>query len=161
MANITERMTAAQYLQMTAGKKRAASSTAASGAATSSGADAPTGKEPQAGASQPRRNKFGNRRTGNFDSVKEARIYEQLVQMMSAADPANRVISIKHHVRFEIIPKQEGERATYYEADFVVQYADGRTEVIDVKSAITRKHPVYVIKRKQMLFVHGIRIVEM
>ena len=48
-----------------------------------------------------------------------------------------------------------------YVADMA--YYDRRLDkefVIDVKSAFTRKLPAYVIKRKLMLFVHGIKVVE-
>ena len=107
-----------------------------------------------------RRNKYGNTKVGEFDSSKEARVNELLKMQMQAANPAERVTSIEHHVRFEVIPKQEGERASHYEADFVVHYADGHMEVIDVKSEITRKEPRYILKRKLMLYVHGIRLRE-
>ncbi len=108
-----------------------------------------------------RRNKYGNTKVGEFDSSKEARINEMLMMQMQASDPSERITSIEHHVRFEVIPAQEGERASHYEADFVVHYADGRMEVIDVKSEITRKEPRYILKRKLMLYMHGIKIREM
>lgn len=135
MADITSRMTAAQYRAEVADKRSAASA-------------------------RKRKAKFGNTRQGQFDSLKEARAYEQFVVMMKATDEAERVVSIEHHVRYEVIPKQPGERAAFYEADFRVTYADGRVEVYDAKSAITRREPKYVLKRKLMLQVHGIKIIE-
>jgi hypothetical protein len=42
-------------------------------------------------------------------------------------------------------------------ADFRVTRADGRVDVIDVKGY---KTPEYIIKRKLMLWVHGIRVIE-
>lgn len=142
-----QRMSAAEYLATIGGGK-----------ASKSGA----AQTPEAGAStDKRRNKYGNTKVGEFDSSKEARVNDLLKLQMNAANHAERVIKIEHHVRFEVIPKQEGERASHYEADFVVHYADGHMEVIDVKSEITRKEPRYILKRKLMLHVHGIKVREM
>ena len=98
--------------------------------------------------------KYGNKVTEvagkKFDSKKEAAFFLQLQQ-----DPT--VKSIQTQVVFELIPKQKGERACLYKADFVVEYHDGRTVVYDVKGM---KTDVYRIKRKLMLWVHGIQIKE-
>ena len=98
--------------------------------------------------------KYGNKVTEvagkKFDSKKEAAFFLQLQQ-----DPT--VKSIQTQVVFELIPKQKGERACSYKADFVVEYHDGRTVVYDVKGM---KTDVYRIKRKLMLWVHGITIQE-
>lgn len=115
-------------------------------------------KESKAGRSK----KYGNKTTlDGFDSTKEKRIYDRLEALRLASEPANRVTLIQRQKRYELIPKQQGERATTYVADFYVEYADGRIEVIDVKSSITRKIASYVIKRKLMLERHGIRILEL
>jgi hypothetical protein len=112
-------------------------------------------------------NKFRNIAGGGYDSRKEARVHAELELRKHAAIPALRVVTIERQVRFELLPRQNNEegklieRMVTYIADFVVQYADGRREVIDVKSEITRKLPAYVLKRKLMLFRHGLRIVEM
>ena len=50
------------------------------------------------------------------------------------------------------------ERPVWYEADFVYQ-ENGKTIVEDFKSSSTRTDS-YVIKRKLMLSVHGISIIE-
>lgn len=98
--------------------------------------------------------KYGNQVTEvagkKFDSRKEARFFLQLQQ-----DPT--VKSIRTQAVFELIPKQKGERACSYKADFVVEYHDGRIVVYDVKGM---KTDVYRIKRKLMLWVHGITIQE-
>ena len=98
--------------------------------------------------------KYGNKVTEvagkKFDSKKEAAFFLQLQQ-----DPT--VKSIQTQVVFELIPKQKGERACSYKADFVVEYHDGRTVVYDVKGM---KTDVYRIKRKLMLWVHGVTIQE-
>ena len=51
------------------------------------------------------------------------------------------------------------EQKAVYTADFVY-VRDGKTVVEDVKSEITRKEADYVLRRKLMLHVHGIRILE-
>ena len=98
--------------------------------------------------------KYGNKVTEvagkKFDSKKEAAFFLQLQQ-----DPT--VKSIRTQVKYELIPKQQGERACSYVADFVVEYHDGRTVVYDVKGMRTA---LYIVKRKLMLWVHGIQIKE-
>ena len=90
------------------------------------------------------------------DSRKEADRWQELKLM----ERAGLISELQRQVRYELIPKQPGERACYYVADFV--YRDnrsGETVVEDVKSAATRT-PEYVIKRKLMLYMLGIRIRE-
>ena len=71
---------------------------------------------------------------------------------------AGKIRDLSMQVEFELIPKQEGERACKYKADFVYHMADtGKMVVEDVKGKRTRE---YIIKRKLMLWRHGIRIVE-
>ena len=100
------------------------------------------------------KSKYGNKTTEvgghKFDSRKEARFFLQLQQ-----DPT--VKSIQAQVRYVLIPKQDGERACEYVADFVVEYQSGEVVVYDVKGMRT---PLYVVKRKLMLWVHGIQIKE-
>lgn len=104
-----------------------------------------------------KRSKYGNRKVGEYDSQKEADYAFQLELLKHADEPRLRVVEFKHHVPFELIPAQEGERAVHYIADFVVQYADGHTEVVDVKGYKTAD---YIIKRKLMMFVHHIKVRE-
>lgn len=115
-----------------------------------------------------KRTKYGNRRAGGYDSGKERRVHQQLAAAQRAHDLADRVTGIARQVTYALLPRQIDvvtgaviERAVSYTADFVVNYADERTEVIDVKSPPTRKLPAYVIKRKLMLFMHNIRVREM
>lgn len=138
--NVTERMSAADYLAMLA-----------------SGAGART--------SGKRKNKFGNHRGlehngEKYDSGKELKHHQTLELARLALDPADRVVRIRRQVPFDLLEKQEGERGIRYFADFVVDYADGHTEVQDTKSPPTRADKAYVMKRKMMLKFHGIRIRE-
>jgi hypothetical protein len=64
---------------------------------------------------------------------------------------------LRYQVDYEVIPKQDGEKAVYYRADFVYDDKEGRLIVEDSKGRLT---PVYRLKRKLMLLVHGIRIKE-
>lgn len=105
--------------------------------------------------------KYGNRkviRDGiEFDSIKECQRYCELKLMQRAG-----VISdLQMQVSFELIPSQrvDGkvvERAVNYIADFVYQQ-NGLKVVEDTKGY---KTPEYIIKRKLMLWVHGIQIRE-
>lgn len=112
----------------------------------------------------PRRAKYGNKQVivngEAYDSTDELTFHRSLLLAQSATAPGDRVVEIRRQVSFELIPAQPGERPTSYIADFVVTYADGRKEVFDVKSEITRKLPAYKIKRKLMLLRHGIAIKE-
>lgn len=108
-----------------------------------------------------------------FDSTKEARRWEQLLLLQKAGN----ITDLKRQVAFEIIPAQyetypryskkgerlkDGrrliERKVEYVADFVYTDTDtGETVVEDTKGVRTAD---YIIKRKLMLYVHGIRINE-
>lgn len=95
-----------------------------------------------------------------FDSRKEARRWQELRYLLRAG-----VISrLERQTPFELIPAQRDEsgklleRAVTYKADFTY-WEDGKYIVEDVKSEATRTRE-YIIKRKLMLKVHGIRIRE-
>ena len=106
-------------------------------------------------------NKYGNRKVIHdgieFDSMKEAYRYAELKLMQRAG-----VISdLQLQVPFELIPAQRKdgkvvERAVNYVADFVYKQ-DGQTVVEDTKGYKTSE---YIMKRKMMLYFHGIRIKE-
>jgi hypothetical protein len=100
------------------------------------------------------RRKFGNKFSGGYHSKKEHRRADEL-RLMAKVGAISR---LEEQVEFELIPKQDGELATKYIADFAYHECDGTYVVEDVKSEMTRKLPEYVIKRKLMLYVHKIRI---
>lgn len=110
--------------------------------------------------------KYKNIKSDGYDSRKEALYAAQLEQLKQATEPHNRVVSVERQVSYELVPAQKDEKGRYLEravkyiADFRVTYADGRVEVVDVKSVFTKKLPLYVLKRKLMLFIHKIRIKE-
>lgn len=88
-----------------------------------------------------------------FDSKAEAARWQEL-QLL---ERAGEVSEIERQVTYELIPKQPGERSLKYIADFRYKTKDGQTIVEDVKGYKTE---VYKIKRKLMLYVHGIKIRE-
>ena len=102
-----------------------------------------------------------------FDSKKEARRWNELKLLEK-----NGVIrNLQRQIKFELIPTQRingkvVERPCNYIADFTYTIPitdDWNTRQIvveDTKSPYLRKEPRYVIKRKLMLYVHGIRIKE-
>lgn len=101
--------------------------------------------------------KYGNRRLTapdgqKFDSVKEFLRWGCLRLL----ERAGKISDLKRQVSFQLIPKQEGERACSYIADFTY-YIDGKLVVEDCKGCKTE---AYIIKRKLMLWIHGVKILE-
>jgi hypothetical protein len=126
------------------------------------------------------KNKYYNVKTKTsdgsvFDSMKEARRWEQLLLLQRAG----KITSLQRQVPYELLPNQyetyqryskkgerlkDGtkliERSVVYVADFVYTDAEtGENIVEDTKSTATRTKD-YVIKRKLMYAIHGIRIKE-
>lgn len=109
----------------------------------------------------PGKSKYGSVKTRTIDGIvhdsqKEADRWQELNLMLRA----RLIEDLQRQARFELIPKQDGERACTYIADFVyIDRKTGEKVVEDVKSPATRTE-AYRIKRKLMLLVHGIRIRE-
>jgi hypothetical protein len=106
-------------------------------------------------------NKYHNKTTTTFDgnvhdSRKEATRWSELLIL----ERAGVISDLKRQVRYELIPKQEGERDVYYIADF--EYIEnGKKVVEDVKGYKEGlAYRVFVIKRKLMLYIHGIKVRE-
>lgn len=107
--------------------------------------------------------KYHNRKTvvngQTFDSKKEANRYSELLLL----ERAGAIHDLRTQVKYVLIPSQRSketgkvvERECSYKADFV--YTEGgETVVEDVKGYRTKE---YIIKRKLMLHVYGIRIRE-
>jgi hypothetical protein len=95
-----------------------------------------------------------------FDSKKEYKRYTELLTLQKAGV----INSLERQVKFLLIPAQRDkdkkllERECSYYADFVYKDTQtGDTIVEDTKGVRTAE---YIIKRKLMLFVLGIRIKE-
>lgn len=131
------------------------------------------------------RNKYYSRKITiegmTFDSKKEARRYRELRLL----EKAGEVTDLKRQVEYELIPAQfeeiptgetykRGDRkgqpktkrvclelGVKYVADFTYTTKDGETVVEDVKGYKGGgAYSMFTIKRKLMLYVHGIRIRE-
>lgn len=116
-----------------------------------------------------RKNKYGNKRVGEHASKKEHSRASQLKLWQRAG-----IISdLREQVSFTLIPTQYGECGTdlkgkpvrillehscRYVADFV--YTDNATGQVIVEDTKGYQTPEYKIKRKLMLYIHGIRIKE-
>lgn len=92
-----------------------------------------------------------------YDSVKEYSRHQELLLL----ERAGAIQGLKRQVRFELIPSQryDGkvvERPVYYIADFVYE-ENGQRVVEDTKGYRTKD---YILKRKMMLYLCGIRIRE-
>lgn len=101
--------------------------------------------------------KYGNTKVNvdgkHFDSKREAARWQELRLL----ERAGEISDLRRQVRYELVPKMSGERPVDYIADFVYRDKNGNEVVEDVKGVRT---PVYIIKRKLMLWRHGIRIRE-
>lgn len=84
-----------------------------------------------------------------FDSKAEANYYNELL-MLKKAGIVKNIILQKDFTLQEAYTKEDGERvrAIRYRADFEVLYADGHTEVVDVKGKRTKE---YIMKKKLLL----------
>ena len=113
-------------------------------------------------AEAPKPSKYGAVKTDGYHSKKEAKIAADLKLRQAAGEIRN----LREQVPFVIIPKQDGERACKYIADFVfeedqplngIMPSNWVLVVLDAKGYRT---PTYKIKRKLMRLVHGIVVVE-
>ena len=120
-----------------------------------------------------RKNKYNARtyKVGNevFHSRKELRRYEELLLL----EKAGQIHNLRREVKYLLIPSQREtiwkngkprqgkviERECAYIADFVYE-ENGQTIVEDVKGGSATKTPVYRLKKKLLLYIHGIRIRE-
>lgn len=108
-----------------------------------------------------------------FDSVKEGRRFLEL----KAMEEAEVISELKRQVKYVLVPAQREpdtigkrggkikgkllERECSYVADFVYKDSKGNTIVEDVKGYRGGgAYEVFKIKRKLMLYIHGIKINE-
>ena len=120
-------------------------------------------------------NKYHNVKTRGYDSAHEA----ERARVLHLLEKAGKIRDLREQVPYELIPKQTEmgtrivtqrgkavmqtvervvERPVRYVADFV--YYDPITEETVVEDAKGVRTPDYIIKRKLMLYVHGIKIRE-
>lgn len=124
-------------------------------------------------------NKYGNRKVSTidgevFDSQREATRYQELKLL----ERAGAIKDLKRQVSYELIPVQREpntlnkidskrgrviqgkiiEKAVTYIADFV--YTDSATGEVVVEDTKGFRTKDYILKRKMLLYFHGIRIRE-
>jgi len=114
-------------------------------------------------AKVPQRSKYGAVKTEGYASKKEAKRAAELKLRLHAGDIRN----LREQVEFVLVPKSGKDRAVKYVADFcyeeriaptaVLPHLDWQAVVEDAKGVRT---PVYILKRRLMLHVHGVRIRE-
>lgn len=88
-----------------------------------------------------------------FDSKAEVIQWRKLKQL----ERYKVITNLQYHQKFYF--ELNAVKIGYYESDFTF-IQDGKLIVQDVKSDMSRKLPVYRLKRKMMLAFHGIEIVE-
>ena len=119
-------------------------------------------------------NKYHNRKFRTYDGIihdskREAIRWNELMSL----ERTGRIKDLKRQVKFVLIPAQREpdiigkrggvkqgkliERECSYIADFVYTDHEGKTVVEDTKGVKTKD---YIIKRKLMLYMHGIRVKE-
>lgn len=105
----------------------------------------------------PKKPKFGNIKTTIdgivFDSAKEAKRYVELRYLQMVGEISELELQVPYELQVN------GKKVASYVCDFKYK-RDGETIVEDCKSPITKKHPVYRLKKKLMKSVHGIDIQE-
>ena len=108
-----------------------------------------------------------------FDSHKEARRWDELLLLQRAG----KITELRRQVKYELIPAQyetyerygkkgqrlkDGvrllEKSVCYVADFVYTITETGENVVEDSKGVRTKD--YIIKRKLLLAVHGIRIKE-
>lgn len=125
-------------------------------------------------------NKYGAKKCSLMGASFDSRLEGNRAIFLLGALKEGKIRNLRRQVEFELIPKQTykvekqlktkvkevervAEQKCYYVADFVYEkrMSDGtwQTVVEDTKSEVTRTAD-YIIKRKLMLFRHGIRIRE-
>lgn len=108
--------------------------------------------------------KYGNRKVetkdGTFDSLKEYARWQDLKLL----ERAGEIYELQRQVPFVLIPAQRDEngklieREVRYVADFTYRERCGNRLVVEDTKGMKTKE--YILKRKMLLYRHGIKIQE-
>ncbi len=109
------------------------------------------------------RSKYGNAPTPRIErrggQHYRSRLEQAYAGRLRLEQLAGRVLSWEREVRFDL--RVNGVLVTFYRADFVVKYVDGRSLVIDTKGyADSRNLHRWPLVQKLMLACHGVRVWE-
>lgn len=103
--------------------------------------------------------KYGNVKCNGYASKRE----HKRAQELRLLQKAGLISGLNEQVKYIVIPDQRDdhgkllERACHYVCDFVYADSNGRAVYEDTKG---KRTPDYIIKRKLMLWVNGIKIQE-
>lgn len=111
---------------------------------------------------QRRTQKYGNTKVTDAGITFDSKAEHKRWLYLAALERAGEIRGLRMQVPFELIPAQvtpsgKKERPTLYLADFVYTDRAGCQVVEDVKGAVT---PEFRLKRKLMLWRHGIEVKE-
>lgn len=109
-------------------------------------------------------NKYGNTKIQYKGRVYDSKREFGRLKELELLERAGKITDLQQQVKFELIPAQRDpvtgkviERAVSYFADFTYYNSKGEYIVEDTKGYKTAD---YTLKRKMMLFFHGIRVKE-
>lgn len=101
-----------------------------------------------------------NKYNANMDKHRRSQKERNRAWELKMLERAGKISSLSEQVRFELLPKQEGEQAAFYIADFTY-WENGKFVVEDVKGYKgDNAYRLFVLKRKLMLYRYGIHVKE-
>ena len=106
------------------------------------------------GGEAEKKSKYGNERSGKYQSKYEAEVAQKLDVLFRAGE----IFNLREQVPFTLIEGNGRVRKITYVADFVYFDKDGKRHVCDAKGC---KTAIYRLKRKIMILLHGIEIEEL
>ena len=102
---------------------------------------------------KPKQNKYGAKKTGGYDSRYESEIAGNLKLL----EKSGVIQNLREQVPVVLVEGRGKIKPIKYVADFVFE-ENGKTRYLDAKGY--KKNPVYLIKRKLAMLLHGIHIEE-
>lgn len=107
------------------------------------------------GTAVARENKYGAVRSGKYASKHEAEVAANLAALASCGE----ITHLREQVSYTLVEGRGKIRPIRYVADFTYIDADLTTHVCDAKGYA--KNPVYRLKKKLLLLLHGLTIEEL
>ena len=115
-----------------------------------------------------KKNKYGNKKTTrevngqtqSFDSMKEARYFDELYLLAKQGIITELTLQPKYLLLDTL--RVDGHKTMakrHYNADFRYRDKDSNLIVVDVKSVITKANPVYTLKKHLFLAKYGHEII--